>query len=198
MPSCYMYWLIFNVLSAALQADSVRQIRNVSAVSLPGAEETAYLLGQKFHSMRRACIFFVIQTFKHLRVMSQVCVYVFIYMMSLPEVCKSICSAQASCVVPYSIFFRHMSCVFSLSSRGVACPYTYWLTLPLGAFGNQPMVAGSLTGAELRLMTHSQMYRAPCWTAAKWLCLFLWSNSLLSLMLTVVVGYWSLAWLLLW
>lgn len=198
MPSCYMYWLIFNVLSAALQADSVCQIRNVSAVSLPGAEETAYLLGQKFHSMRRACIFFVIQTFKHLQVMSQVCVYVFIYMMSLPEVCKSICSAQASCVVPYSIFFGHMSCVFSLSSRGVACPYTYWLTLPLGAFGNQPMVAGSLTGAELRLMTHSQMYRAPCWTAAKWLCLFLWSNSLLSLMLTVVVGYWSLAWLLLW
>lgn len=198
MPSCYMYWLIFNVLSAALQADSVCQIRNVSDVSLPGAEETAYLLGQKFHSMRRACIFFVIQTFKHLRVMSQVCVYVFIYMMSLPEVCKSICSAQASCVVPYSIFFGHMSCVFSLSSRGVACPYTYWLTLPLGAFGNQPMVAGSLTGAELRLMTHSQMYRAPCWTAAKWLCLFLWSNSLLSLMLTVVVGYWSLAWLLLW
>lgn len=122
----------------------------------------------------------------------------FIYKMSLPEVCKSICSAQASCVVPYSIFFGHMNCVFSLSSRGVACPYTYWLTLPLGAFGNQPMVAGSLTGAELRLMTHSQMYRAPCWTAAKWLCLFLWSNSLLSLMLTVVVGYWSLAWLLLW
>lgn len=112
MPSCYMYWLIFNVLSAALQADSVCQIRNVSAVSLPGAEETAYLLGQKFHSMRRACIFFVIQTFKHLRVMSQVCVYVFIYMMSLPELCKSICSAQASCVVPYSIFFwPHELCI---------------------------------------------------------------------------------------
>ena len=42
-------------------------------------------------------------------------------------------------------------------------------------------------------MTRSQTYRAPCWTAAKWLCLSLWGNSLLSLMLTVVVGYWGLA-----
>lgn len=44
-----------------------------------------------------SCFFFVIQTFKHLQVMSQVCVYVFIYMMSLPELCKTIYSAQASC-----------------------------------------------------------------------------------------------------
>lgn len=50
----------------------------------------------------------------------------------------------------------------------------------------------ALTGAKLRLMTRSQTYRAP-WTAAKWLCFSLWGNSLLSLMRTVVVGYWGLA-----
>lgn len=198
MPSCYMYWLIFNVLSAALKADSVCQIRNVSAVSLPGAEEMAYLLGQEFHSMRRACIFL---SFKHLNICGwcHKCVFMcsFIWCHCLNYV-KAFAQPRPAALFRTVYFFGHMSCAFSLSSRGVACPYTYWLTLPLGAFGNQPMVAGSLTGAELRLMTHSQMYRAPCWTAAKWLCLFLWSNSLLSLMLTVVVGYWSLAWLLLW
>lgn len=71
------------MLSAALQADSVCQIRNVSAVSLPGAEETAYLVGTRISFYEESLcfylvFFFVIQTFKHLQVMSQVCVYVFI------------------------------------------------------------------------------------------------------------------------
>ena len=47
-------------------------------------------------------------------------------------------------------------------------------------------------------MTHSQTFRVPCWTAAKWLCLSFWGNSLLSLMLTVAIGYWGLAHFLGW
>lgn len=54
------------------------------------------------------------------------------------------------------------------------------------------MATGTLTGAKLRLTTRSQTY-APHWTAAEWLCFSLWGNSVLSLMLTVVVGYWGLA-----
>lgn len=63
-------------------------------------------------------------------------------------------------------------------------------------FWTSAMVTGSLTGAELRLTTRSQTYRAPCCTLSKWLYFSLWGNSLFSLMPTVVVGYWSLASLL--
>lgn len=55
---------------------------------------------------------------------------------------------------------------------------------------------GSLTRVEGRLTTHSQMYRVPCWTLARWLCLSLWGNSLLSLLLTVAFGYRATAQLL--
>ncbi len=67
-----------------------------------------------------------------------------------------------------------------------------------GSFWKPATVIGTMTGAKLRLTTRSQTYRATCWTAAKWLCFSLWGNSLLSLMLTVVVGYWGLARLLGW
>lgn len=116
----------------------------------------------------------------------------------MSALCKSIGSAQVrSIIVPNRIaFIGRISSVFSVCSRGVACPYTHWLTLAAGSFWKSAKVTGTMTGAKLRLTTQSQTYRATCWTAAKWLCFSLWGNSLLSLMLTVVVGYWGLARLL--
>lgn len=114
MPSCYMHWLIFNVLSAALQADSVCQIRNVSAVSLPGAEETAYLLGQEFYE-ESLCFFFGFLSFKHLNICGwcHKCVFVcsFIWCHCLNYV-KAFAQPRPAAVVPYSIFFwPHELCI---------------------------------------------------------------------------------------
>lgn len=98
--------------------------------------------------------------------------------------------------VPYSVFYSPCEQNFLCLFTG-RCLSLYLLTHSgTGSFWKSAMVTGSLTRAKLRLTTQSQMYRAPCWTAAKWLCLSLWGNSLLTLMLTVVVGYWGLALLL--
>lgn len=83
-----------------------------SQLSLFQEQGNGLFVGTRISFYEESLYFFVIQTFKHLRVMSQVCVYVFIYMMSLPELCKGICSAQASCIIPYSIFFwPHELCI---------------------------------------------------------------------------------------
>lgn len=126
------------------------QIRGVSALSLLQDRRKWFVCGENSFTLGGDYTFLS----KHWNcslwpVMSRVCacvcvcvctVHVCLYMTSPSALCKSNGSAQASSIiVPYSIaFISHMSSVFSVCSWGVACPYTYWLTLALGAFGNPP------------------------------------------------------------
>lgn len=186
-----MCWVIFNVLSAAPASWlSECQIRDVSAPlssKMGGNSSSVGRAASHWDEMmlfypnieitatRKWCVFVCV---------SFTCVYT-AYDLTVCIMWKLTGTAQASPItVPYSIVF-----IGNVSLFMGRCLSIYLLTHSgTEDFWKAARVTGSLTGAELRLTIHSQMYRAPCWRAAKWLCLSLWGNSLLSLMLTVVVG----------
>lgn len=122
--------------------------------------------------------------------------YVYIWPHSLCYVKDWLSSGQLNhCSIQHSFYWPCEQCILCLFTG--RCLSLYLLThFGTGSFWKSATVTGALTGAKLRLTIRSQTYRAPWWIAAKWLCFSLWGNSLLSLMLTVVVGYWGLARLL--
>lgn len=164
-PSCCMDRVIFNALSAALQADSVDFKLRILLVFPFKVERKQLPCKMKLHTMEGLALF--ITMLKLLPQASYVTI-MFICLYRAPD--------YASVTRTHSLF---MGCCLSLHLLTNCSPGSVW---------RAAMVTDSLTRAEQRLMTHSQIYRALCWTAAKWLCLSLWGNSLLTIMLTVAIG----------